>query len=159
MATGYAYDSKFKFEAQVTFPANKPLPRRTVIVSPLPIPAGMEAFYIASEWRYFAPGAVFEKVDVIEMRTQIRPGELIDLLDDTGTQNHPNYAKIYRAAYPKGAGAEDDIALYFLEKVKNPVDGMIDVSEAYVTESLDHFITENYIEASDKERVLAGVIV
>lgn len=85
-------------------------------------------------------------------RTKVNQGELIDIL---GTQP---YAKIYRAAYPQGNKSEDDIALFFLERAKYPTseDGLIDVTDSIVTDALDYFIAQGYMDAEDKARVIQG---
>ena len=85
-------------------------------------------------------------------RTQVRPGEIIDLMG-------AGYAKVYRAAYPQGNKPEDDIALVFVERARNPIsaDSLIDVNSALVTAALDHFIDQGYITTPDKTRIQQGI--
>ncbi len=157
MSTGYSYDSNFKFSGTVSLRANRPIPHGVVLASPFPIISGQDAFYIAGEWKYYAPGTTFAEAISVQTRFDLTPGEVIDLLDDPSGSSHTNYAKIFRAAYPKGSAQEDDIALYFLEKIN--ADGGVDVKVQYVSDSLDHFITQNYIAQADKARVLGGITV
>ncbi len=91
-----------------------------------------------------------------EYRTRLKSGEIIALLKDPALPTKGSYAKIYRAAYPQGNKPEDDIALEFLEQAKNPYssDGLIDVAD--IEGALDYFITQNYIDAEDKARVMQG---
>lgn len=86
-------------------------------------------------------------------RTRVRPGELIELIGNVG------YSKIYRAAYPQGNKPEDDTALVFFEKARNPTspDRLIDVNDPRVVAALDYFIVQTYITEADKTRVLQGV--
>lgn len=87
-----------------------------------------------------------------DFKTRVTLGELTILIQESG------YAKIYRAAYPQGNKPEDNQALYFLEQVKNPTsdDGLIDVLDLVVTDSLDHFVVNNYINSDDKLRIQQG---
>ena len=155
MSTGYAYDNNFKFSGKVSLRANKPIPRGVVLASPFPIISGQGAFYIAGEWRYYAPGTTFAEAISVQKRFNLTPGEVIDLLDDPDSNTHQNYSKIFRAAYPKGSAQEDDIALYFLEKMN--ADSGVDVKDQSVSDSLDHFVTQNYIGTDDRARVLGGI--
>lgn len=97
-------------------------------------------------------------VPVKVYRKRITPGEAIALLKDPSSPNKGSYAKIYRAAYPQGNKAENDVALEFLEQAKFPYseDGMIDVND--IEPALDYFLAspQNYIDQSDKDRVMQG---
>ena len=89
-------------------------------------------------------------------RTRLKSGEIIALLKDPTLPTKGSYAKIFRAAYPQGNKAEDDIALEFLEQAKHPYsdDGLIDVAD--IEDALDYFVTQSYMDAGDKTRVMQG---
>lgn len=104
-------------------------------------------------------GSVFTTPIKATHRKKISLNELIDLLDGSESNNHPNYAKIYRAAYPSGNKPEDDFALHFLETLKNASskDALADVGSDTMLKALDHFVLKNYIDLTDKDRVIEGV--
>lgn len=93
-----------------------------------------------------------------EYRTRVKPGEIIELLKDPDSPEKRSYAKIFRAAYPRGNVLADDVALEFLEQMKYTYsdDGMIDVAD--IEPALDYFIEAPrlYIDADDKARVMQG---
>lgn len=91
-----------------------------------------------------------------QYRTRMRSGEVLALLKDPANPTKGSYAKIHRAAYPKGSETGDNIALEFLEQAKNPysADGMIDAVD--LEPGLDYFISVSYIDADDKARVMKG---
>jgi len=87
---------------------------------------------------------------------RVSSGQIIALLKDPSSPNKGSYAKIYRAAYPQGNKAEDDIPLEFLEQARMPYsdDGLIDVAD--IEPALDYFISQNYMGQSDKDGVMQG---
>lgn len=88
--------------------------------------------------------------------TRLKAGQIIALLKDPSNASKGSYAKIYRAAYGNGGPTKDDRALEFLEQAQNPYseDGLIAVSD--IDPDLDYFITKNYIDQDDKDRVMQG---
>jgi len=107
--------------------------------------------YLIGEYSGLLPLTPF--VDLGEYRTRVTFGELKVLFEQQP------YSKVYRAAYPQGSKAEDDEALYFFERAKDPVakDGLIEVTDQLMTDALDHFILQNYMNADDKIRIQLGI--
>lgn len=88
-----------------------------------------------------------------EYKILVSFGELKDLFGATA------FAKVFRAAYPPGTKAPDDMALFFFERAKDPThpSGKIDLSDPILDQGLQYFISKGYITTDDAARIKQGV--